>query len=46
MFLVDKYNNDSNYITCHQPIIDKIINSFDAHHQIYNNIVQYLIKFN
>jgi len=38
MFLVDKYNNDSNYITCHQPIIDKIINSFDAHHQIYNNI--------
>lgn len=38
MFLVDKYYNDSNYITCHQSIIDKIIESFDAHHNIYNNI--------
>jgi replication factor C subunit 3/5 len=38
MFLVDKYYNDSNYITCHQTIIDKIIESFDAHNQIYANI--------
>ncbi len=38
MFLVDKYYNDSNYITCHQTIIDKIIDSFDAHNQIYSNI--------
>lgn len=38
MFLVDKYYNDSNYITCHQSIIDKIIDSFDAHNQIYSNI--------
>jgi replication factor C subunit 3/5 len=38
MFLVDKYYNDSNYITCHQAIINKIIDSFDAHNQIYANI--------
>lgn len=38
MFLVDKYYNDSNYITCHQTIIDKIIDSFDAHNQIYSNM--------
>ena len=38
MFLVDKYYNDSNYITCHQAIINKIIDSFDAHNQIYSNI--------
>lgn len=38
MFLVDKYYNDSNYITCHQTIIDRIIESFDAHSQIYSNI--------
>ena len=38
MFLVDKYYNDSNYITCHQTIIDKIIDSFDTHNQIYSNI--------
>jgi replication factor C subunit 3/5 len=37
MFLVDKYYNDSNYIACHQDIIDKIIDSFDAHNQIYSN---------
>ena len=37
MFLVDKYYNDSNYIACHQTIIDKIIDSFDAHNQIYSN---------
>ena len=38
MFLVDKYYQNSNYITCHQPIIDKIIESFDSHSQIYSSI--------
>ena len=38
MFLVDKYYQDTNYITYHQSIIDKIIDSFDAHNHIYNNI--------
>jgi len=38
MFLVDKYYNDSNYITYHQTIINKIIDSFDSHNQIYSNI--------
>lgn len=38
MFLVDKYYQDSNYIICHQPIINKIIQSFDTHHAIYENI--------
>ena len=38
MFLVDKYYQDTNYITYHQSIIDKIIDSFDAHNYIYNNI--------
>ena len=38
MFLVDKYNNDSNYITYHQTIINKILDSFDTHNQIYSKI--------
>lgn len=38
MFLVDKYHNDSNYITYHQTIIDKILDSFDSHNEIYSNI--------
>jgi len=38
MFLVDKYYNDSSYITYHQTIINKIINSFDTHNQIYSKI--------
>jgi hypothetical protein len=42
MFLVDKYYNDSNYITCHQSIIDKIIDSFDAHANIYSNMTNLL----
>ena len=36
MFLVDKYYNDPVYINYHKKIIDKIINSFDTHNQIYN----------
>lgn len=38
MFLVDKYYNDSNYISYHQTIINNILDSFDAHNQIYTNI--------
>jgi len=37
MFLVDKYYNDPSYINYHNKIIDKIINSFDTHAQIYSN---------
>ena len=40
MFLVDKYYNDSNYIICHKSIINTLINSFDSHNYIYNNINQ------
>lgn len=35
MFLVDKYQKDSNYISCHQDIIEKLLNTFDSHRQIY-----------
>jgi replication factor C subunit 3/5 len=38
MFLVDKYYNNINYITCNKTIINKIMNSFDHHNQIYANI--------
>jgi replication factor C subunit 3/5 len=38
MFLVDKYYNDYNNISYHQSIINKILDSFDAHNQIYTNI--------
>ena len=43
MFLVDKYSNDSNYI-CHQSILDKIINSFDTHKEIFDNLDKILKK--
>jgi replication factor C subunit 3/5 len=38
MFLVDKYFSDSNQQTWHQSIIQKILDSFDNHAQIYNDI--------
>ena len=38
MFLVDKYYKDSNTIACHQNILEKLLDSFDAHNQIYQNI--------
>lgn len=38
MFLVDKYYNDSHYITYHESMINKILNSFDTHNQIYSDI--------
>jgi replication factor C subunit 3/5 len=38
MFLVDKYFLDSNQQTWHQSILQKILDSFDNHAQIYNDI--------
>ncbi len=38
MFLVDKYYHDSNTITCHQDILEKLLETFDAHSEIYRNI--------
>jgi replication factor C subunit 3/5 len=38
MFLVDKYIKDSNVITCHQPVLQYLLDTFDAHNQIYDNI--------
>ena len=37
MFLVDKYQKDSNYITCHQDIIEKLLDTFDSHQKIYKD---------
>jgi len=38
MFLVDKYYHDSNTITCHQEILDKLLDTFDSHMHIYQDI--------
>lgn len=38
MFLVDKYYHDSNMITCHEDILDKLLDTFDAHSDVYRNI--------
>lgn len=38
MFLADKYYNDSNEIIFHQEILEKLLNSFDTHNEIYQNI--------
>ena len=38
MFLVDKYYHDSNMITCHEDILEKLLDSFDAHSDIYRNV--------
>ena len=43
MFLVDKYSNDSNNI-CHQNILNKLVDSFDTHKEIYDNIDKILKK--
>jgi len=37
MFLVDKYSKNSNTITCHLPVLQYLLDTFDAHNQIYNN---------
>ena len=38
MFLVDKYFNDSNQYVWHHSIIEKILDSFDTHGEIYSQI--------
>ena len=38
MFLVDKYYQELNYLTYNSSIINKIIESFDAHNQYYSDI--------
>ena len=38
MFLIDKYNTDSNKLFCHQKILKKLLESFNIHTQIYENI--------
>ena len=35
--MVDKYYTESNSIACHQNILNKLLNSFDTHKDIYNN---------
>ena len=38
MFLVDKYFKDSNHYVWHHSIIEKILDSFDTHNDIYSNM--------
>ena len=38
MFLVDKYYHDSNTITCHKDIINKLLDTFDSHIPIYQDL--------
>tara|TARA_B100002019_G_scaffold203095_1_gene176102 strand:- start:97 stop:1254 length:1158 start_codon:yes stop_codon:yes gene_type:complete len=43
MFLVDKYQKDCNYITCHQDLIEKLLDTFDSHQDLYRKVIS-LIK--
>jgi replication factor C subunit 3/5 len=38
MFLVDKYQKDCNYLTCHQEIIGKLLDTFDSHQGLYKKV--------
>lgn len=38
MFLVDKYFDDSNSMVFHKNILDKLLESFDTHNEIYQNL--------
>jgi len=38
MFLVDKYHKDSNYISCHNNILERLLDSFDCHKKIYKKL--------
>ena len=44
MFLVDKYFNDSNQYVWHHSIIEKILDSFDTHTDIYSQIENVMKK--
>ena len=43
MFLVDKYQKDCNYITCHQDLIEKLLDTFDSHQDLHRKVIS-LIK--
>ena len=38
MFLIDKYFKDSTNYVWHQSIIEKILESFDNHNEIYSKL--------
>ena len=38
MFLVDKYQKNCNYVTCHQDIVEKLLETFDSHEMLYKKI--------
>jgi replication factor C subunit 3/5 len=38
MFLVDKYFKDSNHYVWHHSIIEKLLDSFDTHNEVYSKI--------
>ena len=42
MFLVDKYQKDCNYITCHQDLNEKLLDTFDSHQDLYRKVVSIL----
>jgi replication factor C subunit 3/5 len=44
MFLIDKYDNIISELTSNQKIINKILNSFNNHNIIYNNIDEIIKK--
>jgi len=44
MFLIDKYNYLSSEATSQQPIINKILDSFNSHNVVYNNINEIIKK--
>ena len=44
MFLVDKYQKDSDYITCHQDIIKTLLDTFDSHQRIYKKSNELVTK--
>lgn len=44
MFLVDKYQKDSKYTSCHQDIIEKLLDTFDSHQNIYKKALELVNK--
>jgi len=46
MFLIDKYNYLACELTSQQKLINNILNSFNSHNTIYNNLDQILLKPN
>ncbi len=45
MFLVDKYQKDCNYITCHQDLIEKLLDTFDSHQDLYRKVITALKEY-